>query len=563
MDNVYGQESALERNSIVELPEGYAENAGNTLYSWLGSLWRSLNRGDPMVRGLQKARGIRLAQLYLDLLEAARLQDRFGAPVFHRELWHPIVIRLSERDTAQENMLSVGMDAVVGPQPPGSLYGEGTVLEMGRKANYQDYVTYPIGKNIVGMSAQIVDNIINPQVAMLPGDFEFRNNSIIFPKENDPLAPGSPFEKYDVPGADPDDPRVSDMETVLWASDVLMDKDYLAEHLSYPLGATAPSTDVVKRILNAAWSSIASGLTPELLRTFMAAMLNIPVIQSETETVVNIVSAEDVQTVYTDKGVYRVSPKARLVEGLHSGSVMHRGDLLDESLRIYPFLNGKDPDGMDLFSVPLRQDIPSVTVPSGLLRARTEYGVYAMWGESEVKRSKSSPGTDENPHLYFDVGGTPEDVAAFWEDAWKRADAKGASMADIVGEEGTKVSPAEFFLKHFTGANTLFAVVDGSQLDDPSLMHDPMFFGMLSSVVPSAIRLFLVEHRPVVEDAMDLGSQQDDAVLYAALPGVVEDVFERPLPGLAGRGPSFGDHVEMRFVRPAPAKVRGKKEEEA
>ena len=104
MDNIYSQDE-LSRNSIVELPEGFAEKSGDTLYSWLGSLWRSVHMGDGMVRGLQKARGIRLAQLYLDILEAAKLQDRNGMPVFHRELWHPIVLRSSERDTAQENML--------------------------------------------------------------------------------------------------------------------------------------------------------------------------------------------------------------------------------------------------------------------------------------------------------------------------------------------------------------------------------------------------------------------------------------------------------------------------
>ena len=150
MENIYGQ-TEQERNSIVQLPEGYPEKAGNTLYSWLGSLWRGLHKGDGMVRGLQAARGIRLAQMYLNILEAAKLQDRNGAPVFHRELWHPIVVRLSKRDTAQANMLHMGGDdKKIGPQPDGSEYGEGTVFKMGRLANYEDYVTYPVDAEIVG-----------------------------------------------------------------------------------------------------------------------------------------------------------------------------------------------------------------------------------------------------------------------------------------------------------------------------------------------------------------------------------------------------------------------------
>ena len=570
MDNIYGQD-VLKRNSIVDLPEGFAENAGNTLYSWLGSLWRSIHLGDKMVRGLQKSRGIRLAQLYLDLLEAAKLQDRNGAPVFHRELWHPIVIRKSSRNKAQENMLDMGDGVVMGPQEEGSIYGEGTVLQMGRLANYKDFVTYPIGANITAMPTTIVDNIINPTIVMKysedgTGDFEFRNSSIIFRKEADPLASDSPFQKYDLPDmvhADPDDPdspEVSDVETVLWASDVLIDKNYIAEHLSYPLGANAPSTYVVKRILNAAWSSIASGLTPELLRTLIAAMLNIPVIQNETETVISIDVLDDVQEIHTDKGMYRVSPKAKLINGLHSGSILHRGDLLDQSLRIYPLLNVSHVDAG--FSVPLEQDVPSIVLSSNILGVKTEYGVYAMWGNQTVKRSRTSPGSDENPHLYFDLGGTESDVNAFWEGVWSRSEDADLSMADILGVEGSIISPAEFFLKNFVGANTIFAVIDRGQLDDASLLRDPMFFGMLTSVVPSAMRLFLVEHRPVEDDVNLLDEAQERTFLAASLPAKAEHVYEESLPGLQGRGASFGDRVQMRFIRPAPAKVRGIKEEE-
>ena len=563
MDNIYSQDE-LSRNSIVELPEGFAEKSGDTLYSWLGSLWRSVHMGDKMVRGLQGARGIRLAQLYLDILEAAKLQDRNGMPVFHRELWHPIVLRSSERDTAQENMLDMGDGAVMGPQTdPESPYGPGTVLQMGRLANYRDFVTYPVDGNVVGMSASIVDNIINPTIVLShgDGDFEFRNNSIIFRREADPLAMDSPFEKYDVPGVDPDDPGKSDVEAVLWASDVLIDKNYVAEHLSYPLGASSPSSDVVKRILNAAWSSVASGLTPELLRTFIAAMLNIPVVQNDTETVVEIDSSEEVQLVRTDKCLYRVSPKATLAKAVRSGAILHRGDLLDESLRVYPFLNTPQTRGQG-FSVPLEQDIPSITLPTDILSAKTEYGVYSTWGKQVVKRSRTSPGSAEFPHLYFDIGGTEPDRDAFWQEAWKNAEKSGTSMAKVIGEEGAIVSPAEFFLDNFVGANTMFVVIDGGQLDDASLLRDPMFFGMLTSVVPSAVRLFLVEHRPVCEDEMDLGDTQESTFLAATLPEEVEHVPAEALPGLDGRGPSFGDRVQMRFIRPVPVKKRVRKEEE-
>lgn len=563
MDNIY-LKTENERNSIVELPEGFAKDAGSTLYSWLGSLWRGLHKGEGMIKGLQEGRGIRLAQLYLDILEAANLKDRNGAPVFHRELWHPIIIRSSLRDKAQENMLKIGMDGEIGPQPAGSEYGEGYVFQMGVLANYKDYVTYPIGTEIAGGARTIVDNIVNPTVLMESGDdFVIRNGTIIFHRDNDPLADGSAFEKYDINGFDPDDPSKSDIEAVLWASDVLLDRNYIANHISYAIGADAPSSDVVKRIVNAAWSSITSGLTPELIRTLFAAMLNIPVVQNEKETVIDIEYGDNGTVVRTDLGSYAISKKAKLRKAVFSGAVMKRGDLIDESLRIYPFLNSGSTKIIDgLFSVPVEQDIPSVIIEPEMIRASTEYGVYATWDDSVIKR-KTGEGSSDYPHLYFDLGGTENDVSAFWNDIWKTAENRGVSMESIIGKEGDVISPAAFMIWNLIGANTIFVVVDKSQIDDISMMRNPMFFDMISDVVPSGIRLFVVEHNAVGEDDwMDLKDASEGEFLAAALPKAEDGVYASETPPMGGRGPSFCESVSFRFVRPAPIKVRVRKEEE-
>lgn len=572
MDNIYGQ-SEQARNDIVQIPDGYASNAGNTLYAWLGSLWRGLHQGDLMVRGLQEARGLRLAQLYINILEAVRLQDRNGAPVFHRELWHPIVVRRSQRDQSQENLLRLGGEGDrakrIGPQLPGTVYAPGETFRMGRMANMEDFVSYPMDVSVAGGALTIVDNIVNPTVRLERDvDFVIEGSSIVFARENDPLAADSAFEKDDLPNIveQGDGTLGADVEAVLWASDVLVDKGYIADHLSYALGAASPSTDVVKRILNAAWDATTEGLSMELVQTLLAAMLNVPVIQNERETVVDISreydedGAEAAQLVYTDRGCYRVSRKARLRKSIQIGSVLLRGTLLDETLRIYSALNAASSRETG-FSVPVEQDIPSVALPPEILRARVGYGVYTMWGKSAVKVDLDDPhDANGNPHLYFDVGGRESDVAAFWKDIWDRAEANGVSMADIIGEEGSLISPASFVLKHLVGANTLFVVVDKAQADDSSMMRNPMFFDMLSDVVPSAIRLFLVEHSAVGEDdRMDLGEAGESHSLTAALPEVTERVSEAS-DSVGVRGdPTCGERVSVRFVRPSPVKIRGKR----
>lgn len=572
MENIYAQ-SDLERYSIAEIPDGFAANSGNLLHSWLGSLWNGLNKGDGMVRGLQAARGERLAQMYIDILEAVHLQDRNNAPVFHRDLWHPITVRLSRRDTSQENMLKIGGAAILGPQRDEDPYGEGTVLEIGKMGAFSRYVTYPLDIDIAGGAVSIVDNIINPRVTLqAEKDFWIRNKSVIFLRENDPLGSGSAFEKIDIPGTvDEKGELVSDMEAVLWASDVLIDRNYVADHLSYALGANAPSSDVVKRILNAAWSSVTSGLTPELLKTLIAAMLNVPVIQDDKETVESVMKKDGATVVMTDRHAYRISPKATLRKEVKEGATLRRGDLLDESVRIYPFLNAitqspmSETDQRTGFSVPLEQDIPSIVLSPSIIKAKTEYGVYSTWKSAKVKAQIGSPLDEEGDprHLYFDVGGTEEDVEAFWKGIWDDADRKGISLKKIIGHERQEISPAGFMVRHLVGANTLFVVVDKSQVDDTSMMRDPMFFDMLSSVVPSAMRLFLVEHDAVGDDdKMDLGQAEEGGFVAAALPEAVDVMDGAEPPWIKGRGPSFGEWISARFVRLPPAKVRGVKEDE-
>ena len=260
---------------------------------------------------------------------------------------------------------------------------------------------------------------------------------------------------------------------------------------------------------------------------------------------------------------------AKLRKSAYPGSTLVRGDLLDESLRVYPFLNRVDngtcssesdcePSFIKTgFSVPVEDDIRSIVIPSDILRVKTRHGIYAMWGRSTVKLANDG---NEN-HLYFDIGGSKDDVSAFWKDIWSVADRSGKKMSDFIGNEGSLISPAEFFIKNLIGANTLFVVVDATQLDDPSKMHDPMFFGMLMNAVPSAIRLFVVE-RGAVGDERDIGSNSAESTFLAAvLPEVVEQMSFRRENGLDGRMPSFSDTVRARFVRPSPKKKKGRKEE--
>ena len=86
---------------------------------------------------------------------------------------------------------------------------------------------------------------------------------------------------------------------------------------------------------------------------------------------------------------------------------------------------------------------------------------------------------------------------------------------------------------------------------------------MISDVVPSGIRLFVVEHNAVGDDdLMDLKDASEGEFLAAALPRAEDGVYASDTTPMSGRGPSFWESVSFRFIRPDPIKVRVRKEEE-
>ena len=570
MTDVYNR-GTFDRNAIQEPPKGYIDDASNNLFRFLGSFWKQIHTGLPFVKGVQDVRGIKMAQRYLDLLESLKLQDRKGLPVFHRELWKPLVIRYSQRNTAKENEVKVGQEMTIykeaRPQEGGKY--EGSVIRIGRLASKTGYVTYPIEGEIVEIVSGIANSVINPTVVHKIGttenDVRYLNGTLVFPADKDPFLKGSGFDAYDTDEVvEENGVKKADREIVLWASDVLIDKDFIAEHMSYALGATCPSTEIVKRILNTAWDAENCGLTPELLRSIIAAMLNIPVIQEAEETVRDIIITETEKKVVTDAHTYTVFGKANLRSCVHLGAVLSRGEFLDESVKIYPFLDDLSEEklaNITEYADILRQDIPVVTLPKSILSTQTAHGLRVDWNPVEVLTA----GEDKNGHqkLFFELGGPEDDVNAFWEDVWSRAEEANIDLEPFFAEykdpgssssssdDTWMVRPADFFLRYLIGGNTLVITLDHTQIEDAELIRDAMYFNLLNAVVPSGIRLFFIEHVAPSEDSYNFGTDTEDSADTFVSMQADEDEFDySDLPGMRGKSiPSYEDEVEMKFMR--------------
>jgi hypothetical protein len=580
MTNIYNK-TEFERNSIQDVPAGYIDNAANDLYRFLGSFWRNVHEGEAFLKGVSKVRGIKLAQFYLDLLESLRLQDRKNMPVFHRELWKPLIIRKSQQNKAQENVLKLGGDMVIGPQDAGSKYGEGTVLGIGSLAGLEGYVTYPVEEEIDTIVSGIANNVINPTVSYkvahdFPSDdVVYMNGTLIFPVDKDPFAEGSGFETYDV--GDIVEGK-ADQETVLWASNVLIDKDYVSDHMAYALGIDCKSSDVAKRILNAGWDSINCGLTPELFRTLVAALLNIPVIQESSETVSGIVEEGGVAKVVTDRHTYTMYANAKLRDCVKSGAELHRGDFLDQAVKVYPLLTDVSAEklvGTTEYAEILKLDVPVVSMPRSILRTKTSNGLAVDWTPTPILWDGDLD-ANGNRKLYFKIGGPEEDVEAFWKDTWERAERENVNLDDLFAaceytessessssDADWQIIPAAFFLQNMLGANTLIVTLDRSQVEDVSLLREQMFFDIINKVMPSGMRLFFIEHVAVGDkrDTYSLEEPQEGGGEYAVgaveqvdkyvLRDLSEDEYEyKDLPGIKGKKiPTYEDQVEIKFLR--------------
>lgn len=574
MINIYNK-GIVEENSIQGIPSGYIDGEKNNLLKFLGSFWKEIHSDPSIIKDLQEVNATQLGQFYLNIIENLKLQDRKGAPVFHRELWHPLVLHKSKEGTSSENTLEIGEDIRLGVQDPNSKYGE-VELQIGSLASLKDYVTYPVTGDIKSIIKGITNSVINPTtVYTVDSDFPseniiYKNGTLIFPRDKDPFDPKNGFDIQETP-FDPSVSKSGDLEVVLWASDVLIDRNFISDHLAYALNLTCESSAITKRILNTAWDSISSGLTPELLNMLIAALLNIPVIQENKEKVIKITTTETGQLVITDKHKYSLDKNATLRTDINPGTILSKGEFLDQTIKIYPFINNPSNDRLKELTeyTPLfKQDVPVITIPRSLIRANTANGLSVDWTPTDILWDGDYYGNNYRK-LYFHLDGAEEDVKIFWEDVWNQAELEDIDLDELFTEceyEGEveninsdedsdpawRIIPAAFFLRHMLGGNTVIITIDSSsQNENISKLEDPRFFSLLNEVFPSTLRLFFIKRQQIGDDTYEFSNADEVLDLYTYENIEDDDDFiYQDLPGMRGkRMPSYEDQVELKFFR--------------
>ena len=319
------------------IPRVLHDEAAASVKDALGAFWSSVFRDQELVDALLAARVLSAAQMHIDVMEALSLRDHSSSPVFHREHWHPIVVRLSKRNTA--TALTVGMPdtPVLGRQAAdGAVYLPNEVFVVGGNALYSKVNTYPIeameGCPLVRVATALCDSVSTPRHVLSQGrDFSVERGVLVIRKEQDPFDAGG----YRI--VEDGDDRLA----VLWACDAELDRDNVSDFLGYPLGLHAPSTPAASQMLSALWDAVTLGLTPISLSRVLGAVFGVPVV--ERDTVVELVTKDEGDSiVVTGDEVYRIET-GRLPKSEDGTSLaLKAGSFLTDEISAYWGLSADD-----------------------------------------------------------------------------------------------------------------------------------------------------------------------------------------------------------------------------
>ena len=324
----------------TSIPQDLHTGARGDVKAALGSFWSDVFDDQELLDAVLAAKILSAAQLHIDTLENLSLRDHNGSPLFHREHWHPLVIRRSRRNSATGLVIGMPDTPSIGPQETSSdnqhPYVEGEVFEVGRNDAQSKVFTYPFtafeGCPLAGVRTCLCDSISNPGHILMQGrDFAVDRGTLVIRRESDPFDVGG-YRTVEVPGSYTDaatGKTQADSLVVLWLCDAEFDTNNVGDFLGYPMGIDAASTPVAKECLSALWDAVVYGLTPRCLNALLGAMFRVPTAQSN-ETVEKV-DGIGPYTVVTDKNVYLLESGLPVVT---AGQGLRKGDFLTNAIRV-------------------------------------------------------------------------------------------------------------------------------------------------------------------------------------------------------------------------------------
>ena len=442
----------------TSIPQDLHTGARGNVKAALGSFWSDVFDDQELLDAVLAAKVLAAAQLHIDALEDLSLRDHNGSPLFHREHWHPLVIRRSRRNSAPGLVIGMPDTPSIGPQET-SLgnphpYVEGEVFEVGRNDDQSKVFTYPFtafeGCPLAGVRTCLCDSISKPGHVLLQGrDFTVDRGTLVIRRESDPFDVGG-YRTVEVPGSYTDastGTECADSLAVLWLCDAEFDTNNVGDFLGYPMGIDAASTPVAKACLAALWDAVVYGLTPRCLNVLLGALFRVPTAQAD-ETVEKL-DGIGPYTVVTDKNVYLLESGLPVVT---VGQALRKGDFLTDAIQVAHGLSADEIEQL------VGGVLATLSIPPGGVRG--------------VKSTVVVQNNDDNPVAegvdWFRLNASDTADSPFWTAFRTRVPDLAARQAFVDGlRVDGKVNPMKA-LGYILMANTVLVRLNGCALsDDP------------------------------------------------------------------------------------------------
>jgi hypothetical protein len=516
---------------MKSVPSDNPQPYGATLFGLLGDYWTRLYSDSELLAKFSNGNGLAAAQTYLEFVETVLCLDRQNMPAYHREMFIPIVIRLSEVNTG--TALKVGQKPVVtiGPQADGDYRG-GDIFKVGGNAALKDTLSYKINTSVpfdTGIDS-LSNKLFSSEQTLVSGkDFYIESGVLFIDKDKDPFQADS-YMIREVAGENGE----VDYEILLWGTNALVDDDYTFTHYGYPLGRYDRDPVVYLNQINALWDLQFVGSDIQVVKQAIAAMINVPSIIEETETVDAITGGQDGEVyVVTDKHSYLVELPGTILPHVIPGAILYQGDYITDALKVYWNLDTARfvyPPNDKITLSSFVADVPSLYLSKAVAgNYSADSGIIVDWADSPI----TFEGYDENGNwkIRFPLQANFGKSDLFWQEIWDRAEANNEALQDIfadfitvpagnVGSVVGQINPLKYYMDNFLKANATIVTINFNSL--PDSITSLRALTRLKRIVPAHTLLLLIGRLAITELPYDLGeSGQDTVNAYDAF--IVED----------------------------------------
>ncbi len=191
----------------------------------LNPYWTNTHRDQTFMKAWSEGNGFLCAQMNLNMLEFIATSLRKEDTIYHRELWYPVIITTTNRDTAPGTKVRVTDRYKIGAQ------GDHTIISIGGIRKEQDTVAYGIPDIVEGMGITAITNDpLKQDVVLLPGlDYKLDKGTVRINRTSDPLESDSWSPSVREVYQD----GVKIKSTVMWVRDAYFSAGYVDRKLAY------------------------------------------------------------------------------------------------------------------------------------------------------------------------------------------------------------------------------------------------------------------------------------------------------------------------------------------